>query len=83
MTLANIFYVMAIILMSLIFILMVALVVAVFYIKNKINEIQLQIEEKINAVMRPAETVMDIGTSIASTAARVIGNFSKKRPGRK
>lgn len=47
MDLQSIYYVMAIIFMSLMFILMIAITILVFYIKGKITDLQRNIEEKI------------------------------------
>jgi cell division protein FtsL len=49
------FYVMAIVFMVVMFILIIALVTAVFVIRNKVNRIQHQIEAKINSVNLIAE----------------------------
>ncbi len=50
MDLQTSYYVMGIIFMSVMFVLMIALVVLVFYIKGKINDMQKNIEEKIEVV---------------------------------
>jgi cell division protein FtsL len=50
MELQEVFYWMAIIYMSIMFILMIALVAAVFVIKHKIHTIQRNIEEKIRTI---------------------------------
>ena len=49
------FYVMAIIFMSLTFLMMIALVVAVLVIRSKINKIHDNIEDKINTITKIAE----------------------------
>ena len=58
---------------------MIMMVVAVFYIKNKIDQIQQQVEEKINNFVRPAEMAMNVGTSIAATAMDTFRKFNKKK----
>jgi uncharacterized membrane protein len=66
MTLANVFYTMGIIFMSLTFIIMVILVVGVFYIKRKIDLIHRTVERKIESVMGPAETAISAVRRIMS-----------------
>jgi predicted Holliday junction resolvase-like endonuclease len=51
MDLQNTFYVIGIIYMSLMTVIIIALVIAVFAIKAKINEIHRQIEERLHAVI--------------------------------
>ncbi len=61
------FYILGIILMTLIVILMVVSVVIIFYIKHKINMIQRMIEGKIRDVTtRPQEVAFDLGASLLS-----------------
>lgn len=60
MDLQNTFYVLGIIIMSLILILLIALVVAIFAIGAKVNAIHKTIEERLNMV-----------NSIASTGATI------------
>jgi predicted Holliday junction resolvase-like endonuclease len=55
MELENTFYVIAIVFMSLMTLIILALVIAVFAIKAKINAIHQRIEEKVHAFMEVAE----------------------------
>jgi len=55
MELENTFYVIGIVFMSLMTLIILALVVAVFAIKAKINAIHQRIEEKFNTLMEVAE----------------------------
>ena len=62
MDLQNTFYVIGIIYMSLMTIIIIALVIAVFAIKAKINEIHRQIEDRLHAVIqmvKMGEAVVD------------------------
>ncbi|HJP96653.1 MAG TPA: hypothetical protein VJ843_04780 [Candidatus Saccharimonadales bacterium] len=62
MDLQNTFYVIGIIYMSLMTIIIIALVIAVFAIKAKINEIHRQIEERLHSVIqmvKMGEAVVD------------------------
>ena len=68
------FYIIAIVFMGVMFILLIALVTAVFVIRNKINKIQENIESKINAVTNIAER----GGEIAGLATRVVARKAKK-----
>lgn len=69
MNLENIFYTLAIIYMVFGIIISIALVVAVFYIKNKIESISNNVEEQINRVKEnPGDVAMDIGATIAASA---------------
>lgn len=80
MTLESFFYVYAIIFMTLCFAMLIAIVVAVFYMKSKIDEIQHQIETKIeNLKSKPQEIAMDLGTTVALKAIKGIQNFVTKK----
>jgi hypothetical protein len=62
MDLQNTFYIIGIIYMSLMTIIIIALVIAVFAIKAKINEIHRQIEDRLHAVIqmvKMGEAVVD------------------------
>ena len=62
MDLQNTFYIIGIIYMSLMTIIIIALVIAVFAIKAKINEIHRQIEDRLHAViqmLKMGEAVVD------------------------
>lgn len=50
MELEEVFYLMGIIFMGVMFVLMIAVVVAIFAIKHKINTIQRTIEEKVRTI---------------------------------
>lgn len=66
MELQNTFYIIGIIYMCVMLLIVLALVVAVFAIKAKINHIHQQIEEKITSVT-------SIGEKVANTAKKVLG----------
>jgi len=51
MALQDTFYIMGIVYMSIMFILMIAITIAIFVIKHKIHMIQRNIEDKISTVM--------------------------------
>jgi len=69
MDLQNTFYVMAIIYMSIMFILMIVTVTVIFVIKHKIHLIQRSIEEKLSAVT----SAMHIGETIVEKAKEAFG----------
>ena len=61
------FYIMAIVYMGIMFILMIAAVVAIFAIKAKINDIHDKIDEKlapVRAAMEAGEKIVDLAKSI-------------------
>jgi len=64
------FYIIAIIFMGLMFILIVALVAAVFVIRSKIIHIQRQIEDRINLVTGIAEKGGEVAASVVSGVAK-------------
>jgi len=68
------FYIISIIYMGVIFIILIALLVAVIKIRNKINNIHASIESKINTVTNLAEK----GGEIAGLATRVVAKKAKK-----
>lgn len=72
MSLQDTFYLMAIIYMGIMFVAMIAVVIAIFVIKAKVSAIHDQIERKINAVINIAHA----GEEIYDTAKKV---FTKKR----
>jgi uncharacterized membrane protein YciS (DUF1049 family) len=73
MNLENIFYTLAIIYMVFGLIISIALVVAVFYIKSKIDVIQANIEEQIERIKeRPGDFAMDIGSAVAASAIKKV-----------
>jgi Na+-transporting methylmalonyl-CoA/oxaloacetate decarboxylase gamma subunit len=64
------FYIIAIVFMGVMFILLIALVAAVFVIRNKINKIQDQIENRINMVANIAERGGEVAAAVVGAAAR-------------
>lgn len=66
MSLQDAFYIIGIVFMSLMLIIMLATVIAVFVIKAKINSIQRHLEEKLHAV-----------ATIAQMSEAIIGKFKK------
>ncbi len=64
MDLQDTFYIMGIVYMSIMFILMIAITIAVFVIKHKIYVIQRNVEEKLSAVMN----AVHIGEAIVDKA---------------
>lgn len=73
MTLENTFYTLAIIYMVFGIIISIALVVAVFYIKNKIDTISGNIEEQLERLKeKPGDVAMDIGSAVAASAIKQV-----------
>lgn len=70
MSLEEVFYLMAIIFMSVMFVILIALVVAVFVIKHKIDLIHHQIEEKLHFVTSIFHTGSDIVDRVKSAIKR-------------
>jgi cell division protein FtsL len=68
------FYIIGIVFMGVMFILIIALVAAVFVIRSKVNKIQTAIESKINTVTSIAEK----GGEIAALATGGIVRKAKK-----
>jgi hypothetical protein len=68
------FYIIAIVFMGVIFVMLIALVAAVFVIRSKVNKIQQAIESKINTVTNIAEK----GGEIAALATGGIVRKAKK-----
>lgn len=64
------FYIIAIVFMSVMFLLILALVIAVFVIRNKINHIHNVIESRINTVTHLAEKGGELAGLAASNVAR-------------
>ena len=69
MDLQNVFYIMAIIYMSIMFILMIVAVVAVVTIKKKINAIHDNIEKKLHMITN----VASVGEDLLSKAKKAFG----------
>lgn len=72
MTLQDFFYVVGLIYMSLGIILLIALVIAVFYIKRRIDVLHKTFDSKLEMIGRitshPAESAADFGASLAEAA---------------
>jgi len=64
------FYIIAIIFMSIMFVLIIALVVTVFVIRSKVNKIQHAIESKINTVTNIAERGGELAAAVTGGVAR-------------
>jgi cell division protein FtsL len=64
------FYIIAIVFMSVMFVLVIALVVAVFVIRAKINKIHHMIDSKVNTITSLAEKGGELAGLAASTVAR-------------
>ena len=64
------FYIIAIVFMAVMFIMILALVAAVFVIRSKINHIQRQIEERVNMVTGIAEKGGELAAAMAGGVAR-------------
>lgn len=64
------FYIIAIVFMGVIFIILIALVTAIFVIRNKVNKIQRAIEDKINTVTTIAEKTGEVAALAAGGMAR-------------
>jgi len=64
------FYIIAIIFMGVMFLLLIALVAAVFVIRNKINRIHDQIESGLNMVTNIAEKGGEVAAAVVGAAAR-------------
>lgn len=73
------FYIIAIVFMGVIFVMLIALITAVFVIRSKVNKIQQAIESKINTVTNIAEK----GGEIAALATGGIVKKAKKAIGKK
>lgn len=73
------FYIIAIVFMGVMFLLIIALVAAVFVIRSKVNKIQYAIETKINTVTSIAER----SGEIAALATGGIVRKAKKAIGKK
>lgn len=71
------FYIIAIVFMGVMFILIIALVTAVFVIRSKVNKIQRTIEDKINTVTTIAEKTGEVAAlatgGVVRRAKRALG----------
>lgn len=72
------FYIMAIIFMSITFLLLIALVVAVFVIRAKINKIHRMIEDKIDLITNVAERSGELSAKAASAVFKQAQKVIKK-----
>ena len=68
------FYIIAIVFMAIMFVLIIALVAAVFVIRSKINKIQQTIEERVDMVTHLAER----GGELAGLAASRVAAKAKR-----
>jgi hypothetical protein len=73
------YYILGIIFMSVMLILVVLLLISVVIIRNKINKIHDNIEEKINSVTNIAEK----GGELAALASGIVAKKAKKALGKK
>lgn len=73
------FYIIAIVFMGVMFIILVALVAAVFVIRNKVNKIQRAIEDKVNTVTSIAEKGGEIAALAAGGAVRKAKRALRKK----
>lgn len=71
MSLQDLFYIVGLFYMTMCIVLLIALVIAVFYIKKKVVDLEQTFEEKLefvkNITSHPAESAMDMGASLAET----------------
>lgn len=75
MNLETTFYSLGILFMTLMIVIMIALIVAVFYIKNKITEIHSDVNRKIAAFREPAEVALEMGSAAIDT----VKNLTRKK----
>jgi Na+-transporting methylmalonyl-CoA/oxaloacetate decarboxylase gamma subunit len=73
------FYIISIVFMGVIFIMLIALIAAVFVIRNKVNKIQRAIEDKINTVT----TIAEKSGEIAALATGGVVRRAKRALGKK
>lgn len=78
MTLENTFYVLGIIFMVLNIAILVGIVVGVFFIKKKIEEIQQNVEEKIATVKEVTSQPAELARGMGAIAAGIV-SFGLKR----
>ncbi len=77
-TLENTFYIMSIIYMSVMFILIIALVTAVFVIRAKVISIEENIQRKIDELTDFAGKGGELLAKVGTKAARAVSNKVKK-----
>ena len=73
------FYIIAIVFMAVMFVLLIALVSAVFVIRSKVNHIQRQIEDRINMVTGIAEKGGEVAAAVVGGVARKAKRAIAKR----
>lgn len=73
------FYIIAIVFMGVMFILIIALVAAVFVIRSKVNKIQRTIEDKVHTVTTIAEKSGEIAALAAGGAVRKAKRALRKK----
>lgn len=76
MNLQDIFYLVAIVTMSLLTILFVVLLVLVFYLKNKIDDL-------IDALSHPKRIATSVGEAVVDTALDQVAKLTSRKPSRK
>lgn len=84
MSLANTFYIVGIICMSLYTILLILIVILLFYMWRKFIEIQKKVEDRLddlkNLVKHPREAASDLGAAAASSALDKFADILRGRP---
>ena len=76
MNLQDVFYLVAIVTMSLLTVLFVVLLVLVFYLKNKIDDL-------IDALSHPKRIATSVGEAVVDTALDQVAKFTSRKPSRK
>lgn len=73
------FYIISIVFMGVMFVLIIALVIAVFVIRSKVNKIQRTIEDKVHTVTTIAEKGGEIAALAAGGAVRKARRALRKK----
>jgi cell division protein FtsL len=73
------FYIISIVFMGVMFVLIIALVAAVFVIRSKINKIHDQIETRLNMVTNIAERGGEVAAAVVGAATRKAKRAMNKR----
>lgn len=85
--LQNTFYLVSIITMSLITLLLVGLVIAIFYLRAKVSELTDIVEKRFNeakdVVTHPKRMAETVGEAIVETAVNQVEKFTKNNRSRK
>ena len=76
MNLQDVFYLVAIVTMSLLTVLFVVLLVLVFYLKNKIDDL-------IDALSHPKRIATSVGEAVVDTALDQVAKLTSRKPSRK